>query len=186
MNADGSNADQLHDGQAGSGFLGGDEAAWSPDGTKILYGTQDTSDSERDLLEVGRGGVAHKIVDNRTLPTGLNRNGVWSRDGSKIAFAVARQRSVRHLLDQHRRHGLTNLSENAAHDLNPAWSHDGTKIAFATPAAMASRPLGHGRRRLEPDRLTSAIGHDQLADAGRPTTRRSCSGRPATATTRST
>src|SRR5262249_16004292 len=57
---------------------------WSPDGTKILFESTRSGDSQLWVIDLS-GGEARQLT---TISTGAS-SGIWSRDGKKIAFVSA-------------------------------------------------------------------------------------------------
>lgn len=121
MDRDGSNPTQLTD-----SLLGNDEAAWSPDGTKIAFA------SGRDGLQRGQLYVMNADGSSETrLPsvvTGLDVAApAWSPDGTKIAYEANGKIYVIGA------DGLGNHQVNttwAGGQGHPSWSPDGTRIYF--------------------------------------------------------
>jgi len=133
MNSDGSNVSQLtfpdpardttgHVIDTTSNF----HPAWSPDGTKIAFGSTRDSNPEIYVMDPNGSNVAR-------LTTNAAEDGqpAWSPDGSKIAFVTNRDGNAEiYVMNSVNGSGLVNLTNNAGSDLAPAWSPDGTKIAF--------------------------------------------------------
>jgi Tol biopolymer transport system component len=121
---------------------------WSPAGQHIVFTSNRAGQFNLWILDVaepehmdGTGNVVHtaeRITD--TAAPRLDAAGVWSPDGSRIAY-----HSTRHALpgdatfeiysvDMHshaRPRPVTRLTTDAAMSMFPAWSPDGSRLAFA-------------------------------------------------------
>jgi len=120
MESDGSNQTQLT-----SGGPGRDEAAWSPDGSRIAFiGASTTGHPE--VFVMNADGSAQT-----QLTTSTNFGGVhaptWSPDGTQIAFVRATSMYVINAdgTNDHR----VNVTWFGGQE-NPAWSTDGTRLYF--------------------------------------------------------
>ena len=116
MDADGSN-------QTSTG-VAGDQPAWSPDGTQIVF--------RRSGTEIWRmnadGSGLLQLTNDGGLPD-------WSPDGTTIAFSSDRfgdsEIFTMSSVDGDAS-GVTRLTTIAGDDFGPAWSPDGSQIAFVS------------------------------------------------------
>jgi TolB protein len=111
---------------------GDDQAAWSPDGTKIVFNRYVKGDQNVYLMRAGGGAVTR-------LTTGRSSGGpTWSADGSRILFT--KEVGGRSDFYTMRPDGadLRRLTAGRMNDATPVWSPDGSTIAF----------VGSGRRNL--------------------------------------
>lgn len=121
MNSDGSNVTQLTFEDSADSY----HPAWSPDGTKIVFG------SKRD----GNGEI-YVMDPNGLNPIRLTTNPAedgqpaWSPAGSKIAFVSDRDGNPEIYLMNPDGTGQVNITHDPGSDLAPSWSPDGKKIAF--------------------------------------------------------
>lgn len=87
------------------------------------------------LLHFWPGGKSHAHL---SYPLRLTNNlasdtfGVWSPDGSKIAFVSNRDGKAEIYLMDADGNNVGRLTNNSADDSTPAWSPDGSRIAFQT------------------------------------------------------
>jgi TolB protein len=92
-------------------------AAWSADGTKIVYARETPGGAYEEIRVVNADGTGdHSLGIRGARP-------VWSPDGTKIAFVDSRGIEVINADGT----GATNIAEGG----DPDWSPDGTRIVFA-------------------------------------------------------
>lgn len=125
MSSDGSNLQQLTtDSTTLSG--GGYNAAWSPDGTKIIF------DDGGDIYMMDANGSSVTRLTTETPPA-RDWDPSFSPDGQKIVFVSDRADSYGNIYvmnaDGSSQTRLTTVI--GLDDLAPVWSPDGTKIAYA-------------------------------------------------------
>jgi Tol biopolymer transport system component len=132
MNSDGSNVSQLtfpNPARDSTGHVKDTTSnyhpAWSPDGTKIAFGS--TRDTNPQIYVMDPNG---SNVVRLTHNSAADGQPAWSPDGTKIAFATDRDRNNEIYVMNANGSVQVNLTNNAGSDLAPAWSPDGTKIAF--------------------------------------------------------
>lgn len=128
MNTDGTHLVQLT--QSLEAAASRDEPAWSPDGARIAYRSNEGGDLDVWIMNAD-GTNAHTLTEAGTY----NGEPVWSPDGTKIAFDSDQGRPDRSI-------GLNiwvmnadgsdpiRLTDTDAGDIVTSWSPDGTRIAF--------------------------------------------------------
>jgi TolB protein len=122
INPDGSGQTQLTTGNGIRNF-----PAWSPDGTQILYSSNQDGDDEIFVMNAD-GSNPVQLTTN----TALDRFPVWSPDGTQIAFASRRDGNWEIYVMNADGTNPVNLTNNATDDFNVSWSPDGSQIAFAS------------------------------------------------------
>ena len=124
---------------------------WSPDGTKVLFYSSralDGTDARNlngtdNIWQVNADGTGVRLVTNTTAMNAHNFGGVWSPDGTTIAFESIRKLDGSDAANANNTFNiwrvnpdgsgltpLTHATANGAHSSDPRWSADGTKIVF--------------------------------------------------------
>jgi Tol biopolymer transport system component len=112
-------------------FIGGQQAftAYPGDNGKILYQAADPNTFEPEIWVMNSDDTGHTNITN--TPNDADVEGVWSPDGTKIAFVSNREGGNFDIWLMDADGGNpTPLTDDAGGDSNPTWSPDGTKIAF--------------------------------------------------------
>jgi Tol biopolymer transport system component len=104
------------------------EAAWSPDGRKILYVSRGRNTWDLYVINVDGSG-------QRMLTSVLSASAAWSPDGRKIAFRGRRKPDASRGLRVINADG-SGKRRLARKGRDPAWSPDGRTIAFADSATI--------------------------------------------------
>ena len=121
MNSDGSSVGKLTTLDSVDSY----QPAWSPNGTKIIFGSNRDGNGEIYVMDPNGANVIRLTFDSAE-----DGQPAWSPDGGKIAFATARDGNDEVYLMNPDGTAPVNLTNNAGSDLTPAWSPDGSKIAF--------------------------------------------------------
>lgn len=132
------------------------DAAWSPDGTMLVFTTETTSGSELVVLDVASG-ASQQITSLGAMIS----HPVWSPDGSFIAFAAnpSGNNDIHTIapdgLD------LANWTNDPASDTWPTWSPDGLKLAFQSDRDGDLELYQLDLTSADVTRLTDSPGPDQ-------------------------
>jgi Tol biopolymer transport system component len=132
--------------------------AWSPDGTKIAFGS--TRDTNPEIYVMDPNG---SNVVRLTHGPGASAQPAWSPDGTKIVFATDRGGNAEIYVMNADGTNPVNLTNNPNSDLTPTWSPDGTKIAFQSDRDGLSAVFVMNADGTNPVRLT-----DPTTEGGAP------------------
>lgn len=118
--------------QITSETLGGDNPAWSPDGSQLAYVGFEPNNN-RGIYTIATDGLSEPQT---IVKAGMYASPAWSPDGHELVFAGSRYRDLPDLfvVDSNCRmrcdrqmHQVTN---ELVADTTPVWSPDGSKVAF--------------------------------------------------------
>ncbi len=141
----------------GSSRAPGDAIAFvsSRDGDYAIFGMEPDGSSQGRLTDERGDPTTAEGVEFQTDPA-------WSPDGTRIAFASAREGSYDLYVMNADGTETTRLTSTDANDQNPTWSPDGSRIAFSRSSdgghVWVMNADGSGARRLT----------DELAEEGEP------------------
>ena len=107
-----------------------------------------------DIQAIDIGGVSQVNLTNSGNV--LERDHVWSQDGTKIAWASFRDGDLEIYSMNADGSNPVNLSQNGARELFPSWSGGGTTIAFQSDRNGAQRIWLMNRDGSDPRRLTTS------------------------------
>jgi hypothetical protein len=151
---------------------------WSPDGTRIAFGSDRDGNSKIYVMAADGSGVT-----NLTNNPGGDYNVVWSPDGTRLAFQSDRDGNAEVYVMAADGSGTTNLTNNPGDDdYLPAWSPDSTRIAFVSgpdgngevsswPPTARGRPTSPTTRATTPSPSgpPTATGSSSRGERSRPT-----------------
>ena len=103
--------------------------AWSPDGSKIAFGSGVLT---WEVFVMNADGTGRTNLSNNAAA--IDSGPVWSPDGSKIAFNSDRDGNFSIYVMNADGTGQTRFTNNGAENYVGSWSPDGSKIAFASTA----------------------------------------------------
>jgi Tol biopolymer transport system component len=154
-------------------------AAYPGNNGKILYEQTDDVTFDGDIWSMNPDDSGHT---NLTQSESYDAEGVWSPDGTKIAFVSDRTDSNFDIWVMDADGGNpTRLTDDAGLDGSPTWSPDGTKIAFASnrdgdgdiwvmnadgsaETNLSNTTVGEGDPTWSPDGTKIAYGHVDQGD----------------------
>ncbi|MCH8830659.1 MAG: PD40 domain-containing protein, partial [Planctomycetes bacterium] len=135
-------------------FKTADAPAWSPDGRKIVFQSNDRGNTDIYLMVVGSG-KAKRLTSHKTHDT----YPAWSPDGKTIAFTSGRGNSEMgddiYLMNADGSN-VRRLTRGIEGSRYPAWSPDGKSIAFSAPASPGPR-LIRDFSQIKPDTFFADI-----------------------------
>ena len=155
INADGSQAKALT--QLTALNIDCFDPAWSPDGSKIVFGSTraldgtdtNTTNAVENIWVMNADGSQATPLTKITAANGDSFSAAWSPDGSKILFVSERALDLSDAAntnstdniwvmnaDGSNPTALTQVTAASAHSFGPAWSPDGSKIAFGSQRAL--------------------------------------------------
>ena len=124
----------------------------SRDGDYAIYGMKADGSSQRRLTDERGDTSTSAGVEFQTDPA-------WSPDGTRIAFASAREGSFDIYVMNADGTGTKRLTSSGANDQGPTWSPDGSRIAFARSDdgghVWLMNADGTGAHRLTDDDITA-------------------------------
>ena len=127
---------------------------FSPDGSKILFSGLVGSDPHSDLYTVNADGSG---LVQLTSSAGNNSFGVWSPDGSKIAFISDRTGFDQvWVIDTNGGNPEQLTTDPTSKGQVPDWSPDGSKIAYADSLTGTSDIYVMNADGSDPTRLTTS------------------------------
>jgi TolB protein len=129
---------------------GGDNAQWSPDGSRITFVSVERGHSH--IAVMNSDGKNIKVL---TGGSGYALRRSWSPDGSRIAFQAVSDEAV--LLELIEADGTrrTNLADHLMFDMSeggaPSWSPNGSRLAFTRMPGSLSEVAAKGAQALSFD-----------------------------------
>jgi Tol biopolymer transport system component len=126
-----------------SEFGGDTDPAWSPDGSQIVYMSDEFGNNEIMVIDV-TGNVVQRLTDNERL----DANPAWSPDGSQIVFSSDRDTQWNtdlYLMDANG-NNVRSMQQTPDNEFLAAWSPDGLRLAFGS-----SKPTSYQLTILDTD-----------------------------------
>lgn len=105
-----------------------EDAAWSPDGTRIAYSAGQGPDSYEIYVVAADGSSRTQLTSNRAN----DFQPAWSPDGTQLAFSSNVSGDYEIWVVNVDGSGLRQLTVSPGLDARPSWSPDGSLIAFTT------------------------------------------------------
>ncbi len=129
---------------------------WSPDGSKIAFGTQAGGTSWQ-LWVMDSDGANPRALASKISAKGQRE---WSPDGTHIALSAEVDGDLEVMSVGLDGRPPVNLTKSAGIDRDPSWSRDGRQVVFSSTRSGKSaiylmRADGSDVRRLTPDSLTA-------------------------------
>ncbi len=135
--------------------------AWSPDGSKIAYGSKLPDGSGQIFVIQSEGGEAVNVSGD----AGNNTEFSWSPDSNRLMFVSDRTGNEEIFTVRSNGTGLERLTTNSAAEGEPRWSDDGSQILFYSDVSgegdiFIMNADGSRQRRISP----SSSVREHLAD----------------------
>jgi Tol biopolymer transport system component len=134
------------------------EPAWSPDGRRIAFASDQASAPSYDVFVMAADGSGAKWITR-----GLDAHEpVWSPDGKRIAFSALSGRASSVFVIPAEGGNVRRLTRESLGALSPSWSPDGRRIAFAgagrtgTTAIYVMNADGSGVRQIARGKLADS------------------------------
>lgn len=121
MDSDGANLKRVTHNSANNGSAG-----WSPDGSKLIYQTD--QDGNWEIYTISVDGELAQLTDNAADDVSPD----WSPDGNRIAFSSNRNGKQHIYLMNADGSSLAQITNSPGEDTEPAWAPDGKQIAFTS------------------------------------------------------
>jgi len=124
--------------------------AWSPDGSKIAY-TSDDEYGDTQIFEVDvASGKRTQLTDGEAFKTGAS----WSPDGTRLAYSSKADGDFEIYLLLLKDRRVVQLTANGYADTGVSWSPDGNYLVYASDATGTDQLYITTREGEKPTRLT--------------------------------
>jgi VCBS repeat-containing protein len=132
------------------------QAAWSPDGSQILFRSDRDGNHEIYVMDADGSNLIRLTND-----AGTDGTPAWSPDGTQIVFGSNRDGDYEIYVMDADGSNVVQLTNNAAADVGAQWSPDGTQIVFVSNRDGNNEIYVMNADGSGQTRLTTAAGNDE-------------------------